>query len=69
MKSAADRDGGHDFPCDIEWHEDSGVVVAACGGRDRIKVWPLPVEAPWFEEPEEQMVASVLGSWSASLPK
>jgi len=29
---------------------DRRVCALACVGRDMIKVWPLPVEQPWFEE-------------------
>ena len=36
--------------CDVDWHVDRGIVAVACVGRDMIKLWPLPVEQPWFEE-------------------
>jgi hypothetical protein len=35
--------------CDVAWHVDRGIVAVACVGRDMIKVWPLPVETPWWE--------------------
>ena len=25
-------------------------LVVACPGRDRMRVWPLPVVDPWFED-------------------
>jgi hypothetical protein len=37
--------------CDVDWHADRGIVAVACLGSDIIKVWPLPVEQPWWEEP------------------
>ena len=36
--------------CDVDWHVDRGIVALACVGRDMIKVWPLPVEQPWWED-------------------
>jgi hypothetical protein len=36
--------------CDVDWHGDRGIVALACVGRDMIKVWPLPVETPWWED-------------------
>jgi hypothetical protein len=27
--------------------------VVACPGRDMIKVWPLPMETPWWEDEGE----------------
>ena len=32
-------------------------LVLACQGQDLIKVWPLPVEQPWFEDGFEDFVA------------
>jgi hypothetical protein len=37
--------------CDVDWHADRGIVAVACLWSDIIKVWPLPVEQPWWEEP------------------
>jgi hypothetical protein len=34
----------------VDWHVERGIVAVACVGHDMIKVWPLPVEGPWFEE-------------------
>jgi hypothetical protein len=36
--------------CDIDWHVDRGIVAVACVGRDMIKVAPLPVKQPWWED-------------------
>jgi hypothetical protein len=36
--------------CDVDWHVDRGIVALACVGRDLIKVWPLPVEQPRWED-------------------
>jgi hypothetical protein len=30
------------------------------GGLDMIKVWPLPVETPWFEDPPGLMFAGAV---------
>jgi hypothetical protein len=39
-------------PCDVEWFEKwNGAVVIACPHTDLIKVWPLPVQQPWYEDP------------------
>lgn len=38
-------------PCDIEWfYRRAGQVVLACPHMDMIKLWPLPVEKPWYED-------------------
>jgi hypothetical protein len=37
-------------PCDVEWHVDRRIVAVACVGRDMIKVWPLPMVRPWWED-------------------
>ena len=42
---------------DVDWHVDRGIVAVACVGRDMIKVWPLPVETPWWEDGFEDSVA------------
>jgi hypothetical protein len=36
--------------CDVDWHVDRGIVAVACVGRDTIRVWPLGVEQPWWED-------------------
>lgn len=37
-------------PCDVEWFgARGGMVVIACPHTDLIKLWPLPIEQPWFE--------------------
>jgi hypothetical protein len=38
--------------CDVDWHVDRWSVAVACVGRDMIKVWPLPVERPQWEDAE-----------------
>ena len=39
-------------PFDVEWFEQrGGAIVLACPRTDLIKVWPLPVQQPWFEDP------------------
>lgn len=38
-------------PCDMERFKNRGVVVLACPHTDLIKLWPLPVEQPWYEDP------------------
>jgi hypothetical protein len=39
-------------PCDVEWFEKwGGALVIACPHTDLIKVWPLPVQQPWYEDP------------------
>jgi hypothetical protein len=38
--------------CDVEWFgKRDGAVVIACPHTDLIKLWPLPVEQPWHEDP------------------
>ena len=38
----------------MDWHAQRGIVALACAGRDMIKVWPLPVETPWWEDGLEE---------------
>jgi hypothetical protein len=39
-------------PCDVEWFgKRGGLVVMTCPHTDLIKLWLLPVEQPWFEDP------------------
>jgi hypothetical protein len=42
-----------DADSDVDWHVDRGIVAVACDGRDLIRVWPLPMEQPWFEDKVE----------------
>lgn len=45
----------HDLgPCALDWHRAQPALVVACPGRDMLRVWPLPVVAPWSEEPLEE---------------
>jgi len=41
--------------CELWAYADRQVAAIACPGRDLIRVWPLPVRSPWFEEPTEPM--------------
>jgi hypothetical protein len=25
-------------------------IAAGCPGRDLVRIWPLPVKSPWFED-------------------
>lgn len=37
--------------CDVEWFKQwGGVIVIACPHTDLIKVWPLPIQQPWYED-------------------
>jgi hypothetical protein len=36
--------------CAVDWHAERGIVAVACVGRDMIKVWPLPVGTPRWED-------------------
>jgi hypothetical protein len=39
-------------PCDVEWFERwGGAIILACPRTDLIKLWPLPVQQPWYEDP------------------
>jgi hypothetical protein len=38
-------------PCCLDWFDDRGALVLSCPRTDMIRVWPLPVAYPWFEEP------------------
>ena len=35
-------------PCDVDWYGERSALVVACPGQDLIRVWPLPVEQPWW---------------------
>jgi len=37
-------------PCDRDWHSERPALVLACPGQDLIRVWPLPVEQPSFDD-------------------
>jgi hypothetical protein len=38
-------------PCDVSWFENKGgVLVLGCPHMDMLKLWPLPLEQPWFED-------------------
>jgi hypothetical protein len=38
-------------PCDVSWFENKGgVLVLGCPHTDAIKLWPLPIEQPWWED-------------------
>jgi hypothetical protein len=37
-------------PCYLEWFSERPALVLACPRTDLIRLWPLPVEYPWFEE-------------------
>ncbi len=44
----------HDIgPCALDWHRARPALVLACPGQDMLRVWPLPVMSPWFEDPVE----------------
>ena len=45
-------------PRDVDWYGARSALVVACPGQDMIRVWPLPVEQPWFEHPVDQMPSS-----------
>ena len=37
-------------PCDVDWYEQrGGAIVIACPYTDLIRLWPLPIEQPWWE--------------------
>ena len=36
--------------CSVDWHVERGIVAVGCPGRDMIRLWPLPVEAPMLED-------------------
>jgi hypothetical protein len=37
--------------CGVQYHAEWHATVLACPGTDLIKVWPLPIEQPWYEDP------------------
>ena len=38
--------------CHVGWFEKwGGAIVLGCPHTDLIKVWPLPMQTPWYEDP------------------
>jgi hypothetical protein len=37
--------------CDLTIYQDRQFAVIACPGHDLIRIWPLPIISPWFEDP------------------
>jgi hypothetical protein len=38
-------------PCVVDWFENKGgVLVLGCPHMDMLKLWPLPMEQPWWED-------------------
>ncbi len=61
-------------PCDLDWHGERLALAVACPGQDLIRVWPLPVEQPWWEDDVQadpdvytasRVPATLLGTWTA----
>ncbi len=49
-------------PCDVDWFEKwGGAMVVACPHTDLIKVWPLPVQQPWYQDPFFPSVTAMHG--------
>ena len=39
------------WPCDVSWFENKGrLLVLGCPHTDAIKLWPLPIQQPRFED-------------------
>ena len=38
-------------PCSVDWFSERPALVLVCPRTDMIRLWPLPVKHPWFEEP------------------
>lgn len=38
-------------PCDVQYHAEWHATVLACPRTDLIKLWPLPIDQPWYEDP------------------
>jgi len=51
--------------CDVQWFQGRGVVAVACVGRDMVRVWPFPVEAPWFENSVQPPGPAVQGEFAS----
>ena len=46
--------------CDVQYHAQWNATVLACPHTDLIKVWPLPIVQPWYEDPFiDQQAASL----------
>jgi len=55
-------------PCDVDWFENKGgVLILACPRMDRLKLWPLPVEQPWWENlpvrPDAMWYTPIVSQW------
>jgi len=37
-------------------YTDRQVIVVACPRHDLIRIWPLPVISPWFEDPFDPLI-------------
>ena len=42
--------------CELWAYGDQRVAAIACPGHDLIRIWPLPVMSPWFEDSFEPMI-------------
>lgn len=40
-------------PCVLDVFTGENTLVVACPGRDMLRVWPLPVGQPWWEDSAE----------------
>lgn len=40
----------HLGPCALDWHRARPALVLACPGQDMLRLWPLPLVQPWFED-------------------
>ena len=38
-------------PCVVEWFKVRKTLIFACPHMDSIRLWPLPMQQPWFEDP------------------
>ena len=37
-------------PCSLDWFSERPALVLSCPRTDMIRLWPLPVKHPWFED-------------------
>ena len=37
--------------CILDWYSRRGVLVLGCPKTDAIRVWPLPIQYNWVEDP------------------